>query len=204
MEKRELLKIQLLRITTSSFILALIWLSPFRAAAQHFQAGFLYGSRQVADDDIKRVYGQGSVYFPFIEVVWKGIIFGGGYEGGYNRQGRIGLFNELATLKIDGWELFLGYQLKLKSVIAPFFKLGLASCAYKQTIENPSLEAFWKEFRVDHKKTTLTGAIGLRLFPLKIIFLTGEVKYIPMKVKPYSEEVDLSGLRFLGGLGLSF
>jgi len=35
-------------------------------------------------------------------------------------------------------------------------------------------------------------------------FLAGEVKYIPLKVKPYEDEVDLSGIRCSGGIGYTF
>ena len=36
------------------------------------------------------------------------------------------------------------------------------------------------------------------------LYLSGEVKYVPLKVKPFDEEVDLGGLRYLLGLGYAF
>lgn len=140
----------------------------------------------MVDAEIKNVYGDGFVYFPFAEIVWKGIIVGGGYEGGYSRNGTIGLFKEAPTLKVSGYEVFIGYQFKIK-IIALYLKIGYASCAYKQTIQS----SYLAEFKVDHKKTMALTAAGLRIFPLKNLFLAGELKYVPLKVKPYEEEVDL-------------
>jgi len=45
---------------------------------------------------------------------------------------------------------------------------------------------------------------GIKFYPQKNVFLAVEFKYIPLKVQPYDVEVDLSGMRILGGIGFSF
>lgn len=166
--------------------------------AIHFEAGFFYGQRTVNDTDIKNIYGNGAIYFPCVGIIWKGLILGGGYEGGYSRDGEIGMFNEATTLSVTGLEFFIGYQVKLK-MTAPYVKVGYGSYSYKQTIES----LYLGEFKVDHKKSAITVSGGLKIHPLKNLFLAGEVKYVPLKVKPFDEEVDLSGLRLMAGIGFS-
>lgn len=164
----------------------------------NFEAGFLYGARHVTDVDIKNIYGNGTVYFPYAAIVWHGVILGGGYEGGYSRSGKIGLYEESTSLTVKGYEFFLGYQFKVK-IFAPYFKVGYGSYSYKQTIES----SFVGEYKVDHKKTTVTFGGGLKVYPLKNLYLAGEVRLVPLKVRPFEDEVDLGGLRILGGIGLS-
>ncbi len=74
----------------------------------HLEAGALYGPRSVADSDIKSIYGGGLVYFPYAAIMWKGILIGGGYEGGYSKSGTIGLYEEASSLKISGLRLLAG------------------------------------------------------------------------------------------------
>ncbi len=164
----------------------------------HLEAGALYGPRYVADSDIKSIYGEGLVYFPFAAITWKGIFLGGGYEGGYSKTGAIGLYEEASSLKISGLEFFIGYIIKIK-IIAPYIKVGYGSYSYKQTVESPYVE----NFKVDHKKSAVTVGGGIRLYPVKNIFFIGEGKYVPLKVRPFDVEVDLSGLRLLAGIGLT-
>ena len=45
---------------------------------------------------------------------------------------------------------------------------------------------------------------GLKFYPLENLFVAAEVRYIPLKVKPYEYEVDLGGIRYLAGLGFRF
>lgn len=164
----------------------------------HLEAGALYGPRYVADSDIKNIYGEGLVYFPYAAIMWKGILIGGGYEGGYSKSGAIGLFEEASSLKISGFEFFIGYVIKIK-IIAPYIKVGYGSYSYQQKIESPYVESF----KVDHKKSAVTFGGGIRIYPLKNLFLMGEGKYVPLKVRPFDVEVDLSGLRLLAGIGFT-
>jgi opacity protein-like surface antigen len=168
------------------------------SSAFHFEAGGFYGTRQVVDSDIKNVYGNGSVYFPFLAVTWKGLMLGAGYEGGYSKSGKIGLYQDSTTLKVDGFEVFVGYAFRIK-FLAPYLRVGYGSYSYKQTIDSPYLS----DFKVDGTKSTVTGSAGIKFFPIKNLFLAIEARYVPLKVKPLDEEVDLSGLRFEAGIGLT-
>lgn len=169
-----------------------------QSSSFHLEIGGFYGIRQVADSNIKDVYGNGTVYFPFLAVTWKGIILGSGYEGGYSKSGKIGLYQDPTTLKVNGFEVFIGYAFRIK-FLAPYFRVGYASYSYKQTIDNPYLS----DFKVDGTKSTVAGSVGIKFFPIKNLFLAIEARYVPLKVKPLEEEVDLSGLRFEGGIGFT-
>ena len=164
--------------------------------AINLDVGLMYGSRSVKDSQIKEVYGNGSVYFPFVSVnFWKGLFAGLGYEGGYDRDGKIGLYQEDTNLKVSGPEIFAGYRLDLGKV-SPYVKLGLGSYSYKQSVSG--------DVKFDKKKSALTLAGGARFYPVKGLFLAAEIKYVPFKVKPLTEEVDLSGMRFAVGIGYTF
>jgi len=158
--------------------------------------GLMYGSRSVKDADIREVYGNGSVYFPYLAVnFWKGLALGLGYEGGYDRDGEIGLYQEPTNLKAAGMEFFAAYLFELKK-FSPYVKLGLASFAYEQTVSD--------EVKFDKKKSALTLAAGTRFYATPGLFLAAEIKCAPLKVKPLSEEVDLGGMRLALGIGYTF
>jgi hypothetical protein len=164
--------------------------------AVKLDVGFLFGSRSVQDTNIKEVYGNGVAYFPYLAVnVWKGLTFGLGYEGGYSRDGKIGLYQEDSSLKVSGFEVFAAYRLEFGKA-SPYLKLGFGSYAYKQVVNNVTT--------VDDSKSALSMAVGIRYYVVKGLFLAAEIKYLPMKVKPLAEEVDLSGLRFGAGIGYTF
>jgi opacity protein-like surface antigen len=164
--------------------------------AINLDVGLMYGSRSVKDPTIREVYGNGSVYFPYLAVnFWRGLALGLGYEGGYDRDGRIGLYQEPTTLKVAGMEFFTAYIFTVKK-FSPYFKLGLASFSYEQSVNG--------EVKFDKKKSALTLAGGARFYPVKSLFLAAEIKYVPLKVKPLTEEVDLSGMRFAVGIGYTF
>jgi len=158
--------------------------------------GLLYSGRTIKEAEIKDVYGNGAVYFPYLAVnVWKGLTFGLGYEGGYDRDGKIGLYQEDTNLKITGVELFAAYRLELGN-LSPYLKLGFGSYAYKQVVSNVN--------KVDDKKSGLNLAVGIRYYLIKGLFLAAEAKYVPLKVKPIEEEVDLTGMRLGAGVGYTF
>jgi hypothetical protein len=46
------------------------------------------------------------------------------------------------------------------------------------------------------------AAVGVKFFPISTSFLVGEVKYVYLRVKPYEDRVDLSGLRLSAGFGI--
>lgn len=164
--------------------------------AVKLDVGFLYGSRSVKDVDIKNVYGNGSAYFPYLAVnVWKGLTFGLGYEGGYDRDGKIGLYQEDSNFKVSGMEFFAAYRLEFGK-LSPYLKLGFGSYTYKQSVGGVG--------KVDDKKSALSLAIGIRYYLVKGLFLAAEGKYVPLKVKPFDDEVDLTGMRLAAGIGYTF
>jgi hypothetical protein len=158
--------------------------------------GFLYGSRGVTSADIREVYGNGTVYFPYLGVnVWKGLCFGLGYEGGYDRDGRIGLYQEDTNFKVAGVELFAAYRLELGK-LSPYLKLGFASYSYQQVVSSVTT--------VDDRKSGPSLAVGIRYYPSKWLFLAAEAKYAYVQVMPIDQKVDLSGMRLGAGIGCTF
>ena len=175
-------------------------LLPLKQNAMSITGGVFYGLRTINNSDIKEVYGSGYVYIPHLSiVVWKGLFFGASYEGGYSRTGKIGIYDEDASLNITGFDFYIGYELKTKYV-TPYIKVGGASFSYKQTISSPYIG----DIKVKENKMTISISGGIKLYPQRNVFFAAEFKYIPLKVKPYDVEVDLSGLRILGGIGFSF
>jgi len=191
-----------MRIHMSKIFLALVLFIILLPNIQHalsLDVYCIYGLRTVNDSDIKNVYGNGQVYYPAISAdIWSGLILGLGYEGGYSRDGYIGIYEEFTNLKIAGVEVFTGYQLDLKK-IAIYAKVGYGFYRYKQHIDNPELP-----YRIDEKKSTVVFGGGLKIFLYRKVFLISEIKYVPMKVKPVEDMVDLGGIRCLGGIGLRF
>jgi len=184
-------------------LIFIVLLAAMRSAtfpAIHIEAGVLFGTRSVNNTDIKAVYGSGTVFFPYAAVhLWKGFFVGVGYEGGYSRSGKIGIYKEPTTLKVTGMEVFVGYQFSV-DMVSPFLRAGYGSYSFKQVIDSP----FHTEDGVDKTQGTVTLAGGLKLFLTGHFFLAGEVRYVPLKVMPYKVEVDLGGMRFTAGMGLKF
>ena len=124
-----------------------------------FGAGIFAGLRTVSDSEIKDVYGSGIDFFIYLDAkVWKGLTLGLGYGLGYSQSGKIGIFEEDSTLKMNGFELFIAYQFELKK-FSPFLKLGYAFVHYEQVIES----AFATE-EVNDTKGALTISGGTKLF----------------------------------------
>lgn len=164
--------------------------------AVKFDAGLLYSARTVSDDEIQDVYGNGGVFSPFAAVnVWQGLSLGLSYEGGYSREGRIGLYQEDSSLKVGGVEFFALYRRDFGK-LSPYAKLGIGSYSYQQVVSGVT--------KVDDSKMAPSLAAGLRYAATKGLFLAAELKYVPLKVNPLGEEVDLSGLRFGAGVGYTF
>lgn len=185
---------------TALVLILLVALGGVAMATIRFEVGALGGTRTVNSADIKAVYGNGMVYFPYLAVhVWKGLFFGAGYEGGYSRKGMIGIYEEPTTLRVAGFEAFVGYEIDAGSV-SPYIKAGYARYSYKQTIESP----FVGDQVVDANKWTPTFGGGLKIFLSRTFFIAGEIRFVPLKVKPFEDEVDLSGMRYTAGFGLKF
>lgn len=170
------------------------------SSAFTFQAGAFYGLRKVNDAKIKAAYKDGEVYFPFLEVqAWKGLTLSFGYEGGYSGTALLGIYNSPAELSVSGLEFLVGYEYRINR-FGFFAKTGYGLYFYKQTV----LDDFAKDYPVDASQSTIVFKGGLKLYPGKFLFLAFEIKYVPLKVKPYDYEVDLGGMRYLLGLGASF
>ena len=169
-------------------------------AAIRIEIGALGGTRTVNNADIKTVYGNGMVYYPYLAVhAWKGLFVGAGYEGGYSRKGTIGIYEEPTTLRVLGLEGFVGFELKFGTV-SPFIKVGYARYSYRQTIDSP----FIGDRAAKGNKMTPTIGGGLKLSLSGALFVAGEVRFVPLKVTPFEDEVDLGGMRYTAGLGLIF
>jgi hypothetical protein len=185
-------------------IVALSMLFAFAAGsalgAIHFEAGIRAGTRTVSDAAIKSVYGNGTVYYPYVAVhPWKGLFVGVGYEGGYSRSGTIGLYGEPTTLSVTGFEVFAGYEIMFGTV-APFIKAGYGSYSCKQTVDSP----YVADYEVDTVKGALVIGGGLKIFVSDKFFLSGEARLVPLKIKPYDTEVDIGGMRYTAGIGVKF
>lgn len=182
-----------------SIILVLaIGLLTITSYSVEFDVGLSFGGRTVSDENIRDAYGSGVVYFPYISLnVWKGIWIGMGYEGGYSRDGKIGIYEEPATLKISGFDLFISYRFKIKKW-RPFVKLGYGFYSYKQTVDSTYAED------VNENKSGFSLAGGCLLYIHKGFFAGMELKYVPLKVTPIDIEVDLGGLRYMVTIGYTF
>ncbi len=169
-------------------------------SAIRLEVGVLGGTRTVSGADIKAVYGNGMVYYPYAAVhTWKGLFVGAGYEGGYSRKGTIGIYGEPTTLRAGGFEAFVGYEIEVGTV-APYVKVGYARFSYQQTIDS----SFIGDRAADASAWTPTVGFGLKLSLSGSLFAAGEIRYVPLKVKPFETEVDLGGMRYTAGFGLKF
>jgi len=170
---------------------------PAAAPAWDVTAGLLAGPRTASDETVKRIYGGGTVYSPFLAVgLWRGFRVGASFEGGYSRTGVIGLYDEPTTLEVSGVEIFAGYWLKF-DLVSLYLRGGWGNYAYLQTVQSPAA----RNFPVDARSQTVVAAAGLNVYLLERLYICGEVRYVPLKVKPYETEVDLSGWRYLIGIG---
>jgi len=164
------------------------------------QAGALFGLRKVNDAKIEAAYKDGEVYCPYLEIgPWKNLTFSLGYEGGYRETALLGLFQSRAVLSVTGIEFLVGYEHKIASV-ALYAKTGYALYFYKQIVQDESVT----DYVVHSSRSTFVLKGGIKIYPWKFLFAALEIKYVPLTVKPYDYEVDLGGMRYLVGLGVSF
>ena len=173
----------------------------FNPALQAFDiaAGLNIGKRLIDDPFIRDVYGHGYVFQPFLRYNYTNLLaIEAAYEGGYKRDGRIGLFQEESTLSITGWELSGILYYRIHNFV-PFIRFGVGYYDYRQDIVSEFVH-----FEVDNHKITYIMGGGITIFLNNSFFLNTEVKYIPFKVTPVDIEVDLSGMRFMLGIGYRF
>lgn len=171
-----------------------------QAPAMDLRVGCALGTRSVDDERLREAYGPGTVYFPYAALsFWKGAAVGAGLETGYSKEANLGLYKEASSLKIQGFEIFALYQVKFDA-LHPYLKAGYGFYSYSQTLDSPIAPLF----KVDARQGAPILAGGFNLHMTEGLYLSGEVKYVPLKVKPFDEEVDLGGLRYLLGLGYAF
>lgn len=164
------------------------------------EIGVLAGTRTINSEAIRNVYGSGMIVYPYAKVhPWRGLFVGAGYEGAAARSGTIGLYAEPTTLKLTGFEVFAGYEIPFGKIV-PYVKAGYAFYSYKQVIESPFVE----DFQAEGSKGTIALGAGAKALMSGSFFLAGEVRFVPLKVKPFEDEVDLGGLRYTAGIGVIF
>ena len=163
-------------------------------------AGIGVGLGTVSDSDLGDVYGSGFVLNPYICYgISDQFAIGLGYETGYKKDGKIGIFDDPAELQISGFQLFAEYRFKAKN-IAPYLKLGYGNYKVKNSFGTEVLKQY------DFSKTA-SGVIlgGGARYPLNDSFsITGDISYLMLKVKPFSDSINAGGLRLLVGLAVNF
>lgn len=169
------------------------------AQATQISLGLNYGFRHVEDGVIQSTYGNGTVYVPYLRLTpLRNIGVEIAYEGGYKKSGTVGIYEENSTLSVNGWEFSGILYLPIRPLMG-YIKFGMAYYSYKQDIESEFIRN-----PVDHKKWTNVFGAGAILALSKGLFLSVEVKTVPLRVIPFDREVDLSGIRIVGGIGYSF
>ncbi len=180
----------------ASILIFLVALLPQLNFADDIVLGIQLGYRQLKDPELKAIYGGGLVINPYVNYFPSsnyGLEFS--YEGGYNKEAPIGLFQEDSTLSISGFQLCGVLRYPVWNIIS-FLKAGVGYFSYRQDIQSE-----FTRLKVDHHKwATIVGG-GIRFNMYKGLFLTAEAKYIPLKVQPFEIPVDLGGWRFLAGIG---
>lgn len=169
------------------------------AQAIQISLGLNYGFRHVEDGVIQSTYGNGTVYVPYLRLTpLRNIGVEIAYEGGYKKSGTVGIYEENSTLSVNGWEFSGILYLPIRPLMG-YIKFGMAYYSYKQDIESEFIRN-----PVDHKKWTNVFGAGAILALSKGLYLSVEVKTVPLRVIPFDREVDLSGIRIVGGIGYSF
>jgi len=169
------------------------------AEAMTLQAQLTYGSRKIRDDRIRSVFGETSVVgFSLQAHLGKHLFAGFGVEHAVRMNGVIGAYLNPAEFQLRGLDLFGGLEYGTK-VVAFSVKAGLGIYAYRLTVQNNPFTAAYPVDRIDPGGM---AAASLKIFPVSMIFLVGEAKYVYLRVKPYEDRVDLSGLRLSAGIGI--
>lgn len=183
-------------------LVLLIFFSVQIGRAAWFTLGLNAGYRNLDDLALGEIYGDGYVYEPYIRYSFAGSYsLELSYEGGYKRSGPVGLFQEDSTLSITGFQLTGIVRVPVLRIrnVSTYFKIGIAYYFYKQDINSEFVRQ-----QVDHNKWTTVIGAGMSLHLFRGLFLTAEVKSIPLKVKPFDINVNLGGMRILFGMGYHF
>jgi hypothetical protein len=180
----------------------LMFLSVQAGIAAQFALGLNAGYRYLDDPFLGEIYGDGYVFEPYIRYApSSSFALELAYEGGYKKSAPVGLFQENSTLTVDGFQLSGIVRVPFLRIrnVSTYFKLGIGYYFYKQDIDSEFVRQ-----QVDHHKwTTIIGG-GMNIHLFRGLFLTAEVKSIPLRVKPFEINVDLGGIRILFGIGYQF
>jgi hypothetical protein len=179
-----------------------VFLSVQIAGAAQFTLGLHAGYRFLNDNFLGEIYGDGYIFEPYIRYAPSGWIdLELSYEGGYKKSAPIGLFDEDSTLSISGLQLSGILQVPFFRIrrVRTYFKAGIAYYFYKQDIDSEFVRR-----KVDHTKWTTVIGGGLSLHLFRGLFLSAEVKSVPLRVRPFDIAVDLGGIRLLFGIGYQF
>lgn len=185
-----------------NFVIIFLFLLMVRlvpAADTDLDLSFKFGTCQINDANIKKIYGNGYIFLPSVRVsIFPNFSIEAAYEGGYKKSGSVGLYQDESTLRISGLEIstILWYRF---SSFEPYVQLGCGYYFYRQDVDNDFVR-----FQVDHKKVgfILGGGVDIDLY--KGLFFSLGIKYVQLEVQPFDVPVDLSGIRILGGIGWGF
>jgi hypothetical protein len=169
-------------------------------AAAQLELGIRGGQLSIFDSTIKDVYGNGWIVNPFIRISSDktplAVEFS--YEGGYNQSAPIGIYDEMSTLKLYGFEMS-GYIWHRFGRVIPYLKMGIGYYYYRQEIDSEFVEK-----KVQGSEQLLLFAAGLDIDLMRGLYLNGEVKAVPWLVAPYGIEIKLGGMRYMVGVGYRF
>lgn len=181
-------------------IAALLILMTAGVAAAQVEFGLRGGQLSLFDETIREVYGNGLIFVPFLRITSSKtpVAVEFSYEGGYNQSAPIGLYDEVSTLKLYGLEVS-AYVWHRFGFAAPYLKLGLSYCFYRQDIDSEYVDK-----KVQGSEQRLLLAAGLDIDLPKGLYLTGEVKLVPWLVAPYGIDIELGGMRYMVGIGYRF
>ncbi len=190
----------LMKMTGGSSLMIIFLALAIPAGAADFDLTIRAGYLQLTESPVKSVYGGGFIFNPSIAFKLSPYFsIKAGWEGGYNQSADIGLYQESSHLTLNAWELSGVFHYPGWKPLVPFIEAGLTNCGYRQEIDSSFIRR-----TVDHRKSSYFAAAGVTYFAGSGIFLLAEFKYLPLKVRPFDVEVDLTGYRILAGIGYRF
>lgn len=162
-------------------------------------AGINAGILKFKKEDTKNLYTSKFIYNPYLKlIIHRGLAIELSYEAGYNKKILNITDGEDSTLKITGINICAVYRFPIIKII-PYLKVGYARYNFKQDIESNTAHYQLE----DHKSTIIIGG-GVNLGLLAGFYLNAEITYTPLKIKPFDQEMDYKGMRFLAGVGWQF